>query len=243
MRTRLIAAFAALLLALIGGILVTGYVEAADERALAGAKTVNVLTVVEPIAAGTPAEALPEFLAAKAVPQSAVATDALTTLDGTTDKVTAVDLVPGEQLLSTRLVNPEELQDVGTVAVPEGMQEVTIQLGADRMVGGRLSAGDTAGFFVSFAGGGEEKPTRTQAVFHKVLITSIQGAPTPPAEEGEASGPPVPGGAMLVTFAGKSADVAKIIYAAEFASIWLSKEPLDASEDGPSVITEDSFQQ
>ena len=56
---------------------------------------------------------------------------------------TTVDLQPGEQLLAGRFARPRALQAPGTVAVPAGLQEVSVQLEPQRAVGGRLAAGDT----------------------------------------------------------------------------------------------------
>ena len=55
MRRRLLAAFAALVLALVGTVVLVAYVRAADARALAGVRTVDVLVVRQPVAEGTPA--------------------------------------------------------------------------------------------------------------------------------------------------------------------------------------------
>ncbi len=241
MRTRLLAALAALVLAVIGAVLVGSYVQSADQRALAGVETAEVLLVAKLIPAGTPAEQLGEFLVKKVIPKSAIAADALSELTDAGGKVAAIDLMPAEQLLSSRLVDPASLQAPGTVEVPEGMQEITIQLGADRTVGGRLAAGDTVGVIVSFADG-PNAPT-TQFVFHKVLITSIQGAPTQDPEAETAGAPPVPGGSMLVTFARSAPDAQKIVYAAQYGSIWLSKEPATADESGAGTVTRKDFPQ
>lgn len=244
MKTRLIGAAAALLLAITGTVAVTSYVQGADQRALHGAATRNIYVVDKEVPANTPAADLPKFIKTSSVPASAIAEGAVTDLGALAGRVTSGKLLPGEQLLSARLVDPASLLIPGKVAAPEGMQEITVQLGPDRLVGGQLAAGDTVGIFVSFAeGAGHDGPT-THAVFHKVLITSVQGAPITPAASSTsatAPGPPVPAGAMLITLARPIADAEKIVFAAEFGSIWLSKEPATATEDGASVITKDGF--
>ena len=40
----------------------------------------------------------------------------------------------------------------------------------------------------------------------------------------------------MVTVAVTDVDAAKIVFAAEFGKIWLSKEPLDAKDSGPRII-------
>lgn len=239
MNIRLLGAVASVVLAVAGTVLIVGYVHDADRRALRGATPTDVYVVEKTVPAATPAEDLRKYLKVQPVPAAAVADGAVTDLQAEAGKVAAVDLLPGEQLVAGRLVAPEALQVPGKVPVPDGMQEVTIQLGPDRVVGGQLAAGDTVGVFASFDSG-TSGPT-TQLVFHKVLVTSVQGAPA--AAEGKdgtaATAPPVPAGAMLVTLARKAPDAEKLVFTAEFGSIWLSKEPEEAAEGGTRVITKD----
>jgi pilus assembly protein CpaB len=237
---RLLGAVASVVLAVAGTVLLVGYVKDADRRALRGTDPVDVYVVEKTVPAATPAKDLRQYLKVQPVPSAAVADGAVTDLQAAAGKVAAVDLLPGEQLVAGRLVEPEALQVPGKVPVPEGMQEVTIQLGPDRVVGGQLAAGDTVGVFASFdSGAGSNGPT-THLVFHKVLVTSIQGAPA--AAEGKAgtqTAPPVPDGSMLVTLARKAPDAEKLVFTAEFGSLWLSKEPAEAAEGGTRVITTD----
>ncbi|ACL42393.1 conserved hypothetical protein (plasmid) [Pseudarthrobacter chlorophenolicus A6] len=246
MKTRLIGAAAALLLAITGTVAVTSYVQGADQRALKGAATMNIYVVDKSVPANTPAADLAKFVKPASVPASTVAAGAVTDLGTLTGKVTSAPLLPGEQLLDGRMVDPASLLVPGTAPVPEGMQEITVQLGPDRVVGGQLAAGDTVGVFVSFTEGAGPKGPTTHLAFQKVLVTSVQGAPAEPTGKAAATappGPPVPAGAMLITLARPAADAERIVFAAEFGTIWLSKEPATATGDGTSVITKDGFYQ
>ena len=80
-----------------------------------------------------------------------------------------VHIAPGDPLVS--VLPPDERQAAGTVAVPAGLQEVSIVLEPQRAMGGRLAAGDEVGVIVSKSEG------ETHAVLHFVLVTQIQGAP------------------------------------------------------------------
>jgi pilus assembly protein CpaB len=244
LKTRLIGAAAALLLATTGTVAVTSYVQGADQRALRGAEVKTIYVVDKEVPASTPAAELTKFIRTSPVPSSAIAEGAVTDLASLDGKVTSGKLLPGEQLLSARLVDPASLAVPGKVAVPNGLQEVTIQLTADRVAGGQLSAGDTVGVFVSFTdGAGQGSPT-THLAFQKVLVTSVQGAPaeaTGKAAATTAPGPPVPAGTMLITLARSAHDAEKVVFAAEFGTIWLSKDPAAANGDGTSVITKDSY--
>jgi pilus assembly protein CpaB len=248
MKSRLLAGIAALVLAVVGALLVVSYAQGADSRAVQGLAPVTVLVVNKAVPAGTSVAALKAFVAPEELPGKAVAKSALPSLDGLADKVTAVELLPGEQLVAERLIAPEELKASGAVEIPKGLQEVSFQLEPQRVVGGRIAAGDHVGIFINLDNGGleakPEKPT-TQLTIHKVLVTSVQRAPS-----AEASAQPSPGatapvqdtslptGSLLLTVAVNDVNATKVVYAAEFAKIWLSKEPLDATDSGrPGIMT------
>ena len=149
MKTRLLGGIAALVVAVIGTIVLFNYVQGADRRALANTETVDVLVVKQDIAAGTPADKLGDYVVTKSVPVAAVAEDRVADLASLTNKVTSVALVPGEQLLNSRLVEANAYLGPARVKVPAGLQEITLSLGIDRVVGGRVEAGDTVGVFIS----------------------------------------------------------------------------------------------
>lgn len=249
MKSRLLAGIAAVVLALVGAVLVMSYASRADERAVKSLEPVDVLVVAKPVPAGTAVESLQPFLRAQTLPGTAVATSAVRSLDGLAGKVTAVELFPGEQLVAERLTAPETLQSSGAVQLPEGLQEISFQLDPQRVVGGRLTAGDHIGIFISLKSGGiEAKPDKetTQLTLHKVLVTSVQraasAAPSPePSASG--SGAPVedtslPTGSLLLTVAVNDVDATKIVYGSEFGTLWLSKEPLNATDSGrPGIMT------
>lgn len=242
MKKRLIGAAAALLLAIFGTVAVTSYVQGADQRALRGTETKTVIVVEKEIPANTQAADLPKFTKASSLPASAIAPGAVSDLASVAGKVTSGTMAVGEQLLGSRMVDPASLTGPGKAAVPAGMQEVTVQLSPDRLVGGQISAGDTVGVFVSFTSGAGNAGPTTHLAFQKVLVTGIQGAPSESATKpSTAPGPPVPAGSMLATLARPAADAEKIVFAAEFGTIWLSKEPAGATTDGTSVITKDGY--
>ncbi|MFF0989902.1 Flp pilus assembly protein CpaB [Kocuria nitroreducens] len=235
MKIRIIAGAVMAVLAIAGLAIISAYVGTADARALDAQEPREVYLVTAPIPEGTPVDELGESIALHTVPAAVVPDGALSSLGGQSGKVAGVDLQPGEQLLESRLVDPEVLEAPGTVPVPEGLQEVTIQLDAPRVVGGQLTAGDTVGFYVSFEGD-EGRESKTAKDLHKILVTSVQGAPSTaaPAEGTETSGnaaPAVPEGSMLVTLAVNADTAEKIVFASEFGRIWLSLEPEDAEEN------------
>ena len=248
MKSRMLAGIVAVLLAVVGAVLVVTYAQGADQRAVKDLEPVGVLVVTKAIPAGASTETVKASVALEQVPGTAVAKSALDTLDNSAGKVAAADLVPGEQLLAEKLVAPEDLQTSGSVKVPAGLQEVSFQLEPQRVVGGRLEPGDHVGIFISMPTGGvESKPGETtQLSVHKALVTAVQRAPegatanpAPSASAGAEADPRdinLPTGSLMVTVAVNDVNAGKVVFASEFATIWLSREPLDAEDNGPRVM-------
>src|SRR3954471_3611950 len=157
---RFLAAFAALLLLVVGTVVLLAYVHAADARALAGVRTVDVLVAEQPIPKGTSGDQLADLVRTEKVPAKTAVAGRVTDLGALSAEVADVDILPGEQLLSGRFVSPDSLTAPGQVDVPAGLQEVSILLEPQRAVGGRLAAGDTVGIVVSL----QEATAATHAV-------------------------------------------------------------------------------
>src|SRR5687768_10792814 len=131
MNRRLTGLAAAGVLALIGTLILVGYVRSAEARALSGEEIVDVLVVSEPVPAGTPATDLSDVVKTEQVPSKVAAQGAIGDLDDVEGLVTTVDLVPGEQLVLDRFGDA-----VVREGVPEGLLEVTIRLDPERALGG-----------------------------------------------------------------------------------------------------------
>jgi len=237
MKTRLIGAILAIVVALAGTVVLTGYVRGADARAAAGAELVTVYVVADEITAGTPAESIEKSIAKRQIPAAAAAEGRVTDLAGLAGRVADVTLVPGEQLLKSRWVEPGVRAARGDVPVPEGMQTVTIALSVERVVGGTVVAGDTVGVVISATlkptGGNEVSVTRQ--IFHKVLVTAVQQGTTTPQEK-NSDAPSEPADRVMVTLARTTADIEKIVWGQEFGSVWLTIEPKNANESGSRVV-------
>lgn len=239
MRRRLLAASAALVLLVVGTAVLLAYVQGADARALAGARTVDVLVIDAMVPAGTSGSELTALVRTETMPAKAALDGRVTDLAQLADRVSTVDLHVGEQLLISRFARPGEHRAPGTVAVPDGLQEISVLLEPQRAVGGRLAAGDTVGIFLSATF--EAGPT-THAVLHSVLVTQVQGAPAPvaPAGEGDpetaSAGAPAPSSSLMVTFAVTAAQAEAVVFGVEHGSLWLSAEPNGAQTSGTEVI-------
>jgi pilus assembly protein CpaB len=237
---RLLAALAALLLLVVGTAVLVAYVHGADNRALAGVRSVDVLVADELIPEGTPADEISGMVRSETVPAKSALADRVTDLDALTGRVATVDLLPGEQLLVARFAQPDHLQSAGTVAVPAGLQEVSVLLEPQRAVGGRLAAGDTVGVVVSLTF--EDGTSATHAVLHDVLVTQVQGAPAPVESTDEpetaSSGTPAPSGSLMITFAVSAAQAEAVVFGVEHGTLWLSLEPEGAQTGGTDIVTQ-----
>lgn len=247
MRTRLLGGAAALIVAIIGTVLLLAYVNSADQRAYASTETEMVYVVQKAIPAGTAGASLGDSVVKKPVPKGVIPTDAVTDLGAVQGKVASIALQPGEELLSSRFVEASALHAPGRVEVPAGLQEITVKLPIERVVGGALSAGDTVGVLLSVQSG-DNAPSQTQFTFNKVLVTGIQMSSGANAQNNATSAPTQgTGGALsggansanseyLVTLARPAADAARIVYAAEFGKIYLTKEPAAATDGDAGVL-------
>jgi Flp pilus assembly protein CpaB len=238
MKTRLIGAIVAVVLAVLGTVVLTGYVRGADARASAGAEMVSVYVVTEAIPAGTKAEEAKEMIGVKKMPRLATVPGRVTDLDDLTGTVSGVALLPGEQLLNDRWVDPDDRAEREGVALPDGMQEVSIALPVEHVVGGTIKAGDTVGIVISATvkpPGGIEV-SLTEQVFHKVLVLAVQkGASTPPGDDTSASSDDT-FDTVMITLARPTDDIQKIVWGQEFGSVWLTIEPEDADERGSRPV-------
>ncbi len=208
---------------------------------MAGMETVQVLVVEKPVPRGTPGEKLTGLVRMKTLPAKAVAPGSVSSLTPIRGRVATTDLVPGEQLLASRFVDPAVLADPNAIKVPKGMQELSLALESQRVLGGDLKPGATVGVFVSLAKE-DRRPAQTHLVLHKVLVTKVQHGTSAQQQEGggPANGTGPPGGSLMVTLAVTAPNAEKIVFGAEHGKIWLSLEPADAAITGTRVVTEKS---
>lgn len=243
MNRRIGGIIGAVVLALIGAVLVIAYANGADERAEAGTKVVAVYTVRSEIPAGTPTAELGDRVGRTDLPKKAVAEGAITNLNQVKGLVTGALLVSGEQLVRARFTTPSAFQSSGSsVSIPEGFLSTTVSLAPERALGGVLSPGSTVAVSASFGSEGQT-PAQSGVILQKVLVTNVQvadpnTAATETTDEQDGTRPGAsPQGSLLVTVALPAGDVARLVYAAEHGTIWLSADPRNAPEaPGGAVV-------
>lgn len=219
----------AALLAVIGTIVLVSYVRGADERALDEEERVEVLVVKQAIAKGTAAADIRSSVEITQVPARLKAAGAVDSLDALDGRVAAVDLVPGEQVVTSRFISAAA---AAVADAPPGFLQVTIPIDAARALGGQLRAGDRVGVIASYTQ--DDLPT-THLVLHKVLVTKVRTGADGLEVRSIASGP-APVGTLFVTLALTAPSVEKVVFAAEHGSVWLSLQPADAPESGTQVL-------
>jgi pilus assembly protein CpaB len=254
MNRKVIGIVVAMVLALVGTVALVAYVSQAEERALAGEEVVEVYVVTTLVPAGTPAEDLEPFLTVEKVPAKVRAAGAVESLPGIEGTVASVDLLVGEQLVDSRMVERSELVDrTAGVNVPDDMVEVTVELERQRAIGGLIEPGQTVAVFSSFEPfelnstvvevDGEEvalpqsvaaevdgsTPNSTELILHKVLVTAVQLVPRPGGitTTGDAEVDRLttaPEDGLLVTLAVRPLDAERVVFTQEFGFLWLAVE-------------------
>ena len=252
-KRKALAAIGALVLAVVSTLALVRYVKGAEDRAVAGEELVDVLVATADIKAGTSAAELADRVASQSVqakvrPDNAVT--AFTQIDGL---VAAIDLVKGEQLLTTRFINPGTFQGArsASVLLPKGANEVTFKLAPERALGGQLRPGDTVSVLASFepfdnetvAPQGDVKasaksPNTAHVLLNRVTVVRIQFPDDANTSSKEKDGVGVaPTQDLYVTLAVDQPSLERAVFAAEFGRIWLSYEPPEANATANKAVT------
>lgn len=217
---QLLAIGAAVLLAVLGFAALFAYAKGADDRAFEGTERTTVLRVTQEVATKTPASELSAAVEAVELPKAAVVPGAVTDLSEVEGLVTRGVLVPGDQLTAAKFAQTDDVK--GDTAVPQGMQELSILLEGQRIIGGALVPGDTVGVLASYSGS-------TAMAVDGVLVLKV--------DAGVGDGQSTAG--ATVTMAVKTADATKIVNAMEFGKVWVTKQNEGTDTGGGGVITSD----
>ena len=226
MNRRVLTIVGAVLLTLFGTVLLVAYVNTAERRALAGEELTTVLVTTEEIAANVAAAELGDRVAREEVPRDMRPEDAVTTLDELGNRVTAVNLLPGETLRAGRFQSPDQARTADGVEIPEGTQIVTLSLEPQRALGGRVTAGQLVGVMLSVDQAeipNQANPAETIVadqttgmVLNQVLVTDVSGGVD--EETGQAEG------AVMVSFALDESDAERLVFGAEHGRVWLTEQ-------------------
>lgn len=258
MKTRIIGAIIALILAVVGAFFLVTYVRGADARAQEGAELADVYVVAEEIPSGTAGESVSDFVELDTAPKRNIPEGAVTDLSELDGLVADGKVFVGEQLLQAQFVDPAVKASRGDVDVPAGMQEVSFALPVQRMVGGAIRPGSKIGLVVTKYEVGvdikDATPTfvpESQFSFNGVLVTNAQIGEN--VSDGDSSDTDeTSGDTILLTVALATHDAERLVWAMEgyvqeggdyipYVGVWatLQNEATDIS--GSSPVNESNF--
>jgi pilus assembly protein CpaB len=165
------------------------------------------------------------------VPVNVVVDGAVTSVDQLAGKNNSVAILAGEQIPAARISGNVP---GGALAIPEGMEAITVSLDAPRGVAGAINAGDHVTIYSTFngiPGKGTAKETATVvlvptaellAVFRPLSSSTFGGGEEP------TSGEQVPG-SLTVTLALTPEDAQHFVFSMETGSTWFGLLPPDTS--------------
>ncbi|MGA9160643.1 MAG: Flp pilus assembly protein CpaB [Actinomycetota bacterium] len=173
------------------------------------------------------------------VPASVVVDGAVTSLDQLTGKSNSVAILAGEQIPVARISGNVP---GGALAIPEGMEAMTVSLDASRSVAGAINAGDHVTIYSTFKdapGKGAAKETTTLVLVptaellavYRPLATSTFGG-----GDSQTSSEQLPG-SLSVTLALTPEDAQHFVFSMESGTVWFGLLPPDENGQPMEPIT------
>ncbi|MEO7473348.1 MAG: RcpC/CpaB family pilus assembly protein [Pedococcus sp.] len=254
MGRRLVAIFAAALVALAGVTAVLLYARGADSRAVAAQQPTSVYVVKSIVPSGTTLkDAVQNGLIVKtSVAAAGVPAGSLTGVDGSNGGLFATtDIQPGEYVLADRFgVKPVGEQ---AITVPAGMVAVSVALGDPARVGTFLTPGSKVVLYDTYSPvvAATTKASTTEAdvatettrvLLDDVLIIAMGQAsltPAPTPTSGEDAAAPVLG--ALMTVAVTPADATRLVHGIQTGNLYAALRGTDAKIDLGKVVSEASL--
>ena len=240
MQSRVLAIFVAVVLALVATAALVVYVNGADRRAISDQEPVKVWVAIKPIPAGTSGLTAANGLIAQVeMPKKNAVKGVVVSLPQIQNKFAAVDIVEDEQLLLSRWVGSDAVSGRRLLPVPEKHQALSIGVELTRQVAGFVTPGDPVSLVVSLArknAAGKDVDTSEFLLKNvQVLAVGTTALSTAGSQGGGGRVNQGKGGQTLtaVTLAIRDEDVPRVVYAAEYGSIYLTLMPPNA--DPPDV--------
>jgi pilus assembly protein CpaB len=235
MKRRGIGVLVAVALTLMGTFLLVGYVNGAEDRAVAGEKLVNILVVAQPVKKGTAASVLNGKVKQQKVPARVRAATAVTNLSSLRGLVTTADLAVGEQLVRGRFGKADSLDVSGAIDTTK-LVKLTASLDPERAVGGQLKVGDAVVVVVS-ADVGDRKDTKV--TIHQVPIVAITGAVSTSSSDKKDDSKAKSNSSsekVVVTLGFTEQQAGQFVWGLEHGSIWLGLEPANADQSNLGTV-------
>ena len=143
MSRRTIALVAAIILAAVATVALISYVQSAENKRTKNQTLVSVYVAKDVIPQGTSGDtAISQGLITQiSVPLQARVADAIASLNDIKGEVAAVDIQKNEQIQASRFVAPGTAGN--TLAIPQGLQAISVQVGIPPGVAGFIKPNDT----------------------------------------------------------------------------------------------------
>lgn len=241
MKGRGLVVFLALILATLATAGVFMYSRGVQEEANTGGTMVPVVVTKVDIPARSDLDQLigdDQFKIIQ-VPASVVVDGAVTSVDQLAGKNNSVAILAGEQIPVARISGNVP---GGALAIPEGMEAITVSLDASRGVAGAITAGDHVTIYSTFRdapGKGAANETFTVvlvptaellAVFRPLADSTFGGGDEPTSSE------QLPG-SLAVTVALTPEDAQHFVFSMETGSVWFGLLPPDENGRPMEPIT------
>ena len=255
MGRRVVAIFAAALIALVGAAAVLIYARGADERAVASQQPVDVYVAKAVVPSGT---TLKDAVQTGLIVKTSVASKgrplgALTGVDSSNGGLFALsDIQPGTYVLGDAFGT----KPVGTKAidVPAGQVAVSVSLSDPARVGTFLTPGSHIVLYNTYdaasssgdsgdSGGSEKSASQTRVLLDDVLVIAMGEASLTPAaptgNDDDAAAQPTAG--ALVTVALPPADATRLVHAIQTGTLYAALRGTDAKIDLGKVVSQTSL--
>jgi len=173
------------------------------------------------------------------VPASVVVDGAVTSVDQLAGKNNSVAILAGEQIPGARISGNVP---GGALAIPEGMQAITVSLDAPRGVAGAINSGDHVTIYSTFKDApdkGAEKETTTVVLVPTAELLAVYrplASSTFGGDEAATTGEQLPG-SLAVTVALTPEDAQRFVFSMESGSPWFGLLPPDESGQPMEPIT------
>ena len=233
MNRRIVLIAVAVILALVGTFAVYNYAHNADKRAVASTKAAQVLIAQKQVPAGTRwSDAVKggyfsqENIPANSAPASALAS---TSASVPADEVATADIASGQIVL--RPMFSTKTPTTGVLAIPKGMQALSVSLSSTADVAGYVESGSQIAIYATFkvtnqaAGTTGTQSVGTDLYATKLLLPRVdviatsQGAP---ADVTGAKGGSGGGSSVTLTLSVNQQQAQQVILAQQVGSLYLA---------------------
>jgi len=240
MKGRGLVVFLALILATLATAGVFMYSRGVQEEAKTGGTMAQVVVSKVDVPARTDLDQLinDDQLKIIQVPESVVVDGAVTSLDQLAGKSNSVAILAGEQIPGARISGNVP---GGALAIPKGMEAITVSLDAPRGVAGAINTGDHVTIYSTFRDaptkGAERETTTVVLVPTAELLAVFRPLASATFGSDEATAGEQLPGSLAVTVALTPEDAQHFVFSMESGSVWFGLLPPDESGQPMEPIT------